>query len=394
MRKAYIIIFLMLLVTSINCNTVQAQDNQVPIKVRNSPNEIITLSKEMTFAQAIDVLNTYAQKFANKFIVNNTKVKGTVGVSLPAMNWRDALKYLAQIKNIDLVEHDKYFELDPPQVKKESPEKKAKQNEGVTTQTREVRISATFFEGDKKVLRELGIDWSTFKDGIVQVTNIGAQNVTQNVFSAQTLKNFEIGHTGIKVNALFKTFEANNLGQILARPTIKVMQGKEGHIQVGQDFSINQRDFSGNVVSKFFSTGTILTVTPYIITQHDTTFIYMKVHAERSTAQPDPVSTIVNKQTADSDIMLLSGESTVIAGLYNTETDKIRKGIPFLKDLPPWFFGLRYLFGYTSKQYIEKELVVIIKATIDPGLKQRFAQQKLTTEELLKQARKNMKKDQ
>ncbi|HKJ33911.1 MAG TPA: type II and III secretion system protein [Balneolales bacterium] len=392
MRKTCSIILLILLLTGLKTISVQAQDNQVPIKVRNSPNQIITLSKEMTFAQAIDVLNTYAQKFSNKFILNNTKVKGPVGVSLPPMNWRNALKYLAKIKNLDLVEHSKYFELMPHQVQNTQAQTSTQKADklGVTTKTREVRISATFFEGDKKKLRELGIDWSTFKDGIVQINNIGAQNVSQNVFSAQTLKNIEIGHTGIKVNALFKTFEANNLGQILARPTIKVMNDKQGHIQVGQDFSINQRDFSGNVVSKFFSTGTILTVTPHIITQHDTTFIYMKVHAERSTAQPDPVSTIVNKQTSDSYVMLLSGESTVIAGLYSTETDKVRKGIPILKDLPPWFFGLRYLFGYTSKQYTEKELIIILKATISPDLKQRMAQEKKSTQELLNDTRKKM----
>jgi len=393
MRRLFTITLLVFAIYGISFKSVNAQDNQVPVKVRNSPNEVITLSKEMTVSQAIDVLNTYAQKFAGMFIVNNTNLKGSVGVSLPPMNWRTALKYLAKIKNVSLIEHDKYYELTPQQktTSKSAQPQKGKQNsDEVTTKTREVRISATFFEGDKKVLREIGIDWSTFKDGIVQISNIGAQNVSQDIFSVSTLKDIEIGNTGIKVNALFKTFEANNLGQILARPNIKVMNNKEGHIQVGQDFSINQRDFSGNVVTKFFSTGTILTVTPHIITQHDTTFIYMKVHAERSTAQPDPVSTIVNKQSADSDVMLLSGESTVIAGLYSTETDKVRKGIPILKDLPPWFFGLRYLFGYTSKQYSQKELVIILKATIDPGLKTRMTQEKKTSRELLKSEREKM----
>ncbi len=289
------------------------------------------------------------------------------------MYWYDALKYITETKGIVIEPHDKYYELkDAPSENNNQVQPTAANGQKgpkIDTKTREVRISATFFDGSRTAFQELGIDWSTFKDGIVQIGGTGATSVANDYFSVQTLKPIEIGH-GISVQGLFKAFESKNLGQILARPTIKVMDGMEGHIQVGQDFSINQRDFAGNVVTKFFSVGTILTVTPHIITENDTTFIYMKLHVERSTAQPDPVSTIVNKQSADSDIMLLSGESTVIAGLYQTEVNKIRKGIPILKDLPPWFFGLRYLFGYNSKEYKEQELVILIKASIDPGLKQ------------------------
>jgi len=42
-----------------------------------------------------------------------------------------------------------------------------------------------------------------------------------------------------------------------------------------------------------------------------------------------------------------------------------------LKDLPWWIFGLRYLFGYDSKQVIKRELVVLIKAEILPSLEER-----------------------
>ncbi|MDZ7680204.1 MAG: hypothetical protein U5J63_00495 [Fodinibius sp.] len=132
--------------------------------------------------------------------------------------------------------------------------------------------------------------------------------------------------TGIDVQALFSAFEANNLGEILASPTIKVMDGQEGRIQVGQDFSIKQRDIAGNVVEKFFNVGTILTVTPQVITQRDTTFIHLDINAERSSAQPDPVSTVINKQQAQTQAILLDGEATVIAGLYNKEKTEVRTG--------------------------------------------------------------------
>ena len=46
----------------------------------------------------------------------------------------------------------------------------------------------------------------------------------------------------------------------------------------------------------------------------------------------------------------------------------MRKGIPILKDLPPWFFGLCYLFGYNRTETAQKELIIIIKASILPDV--------------------------
>lgn len=103
-----------------------------------------------------------------------------------------------------------------------------------------------------------------------------------------------------------------------------------------------------------------------------TPFIYMTVDAERSTASPGAVSTIVNKQEATTEVLLLSGESTVIAGLYETEENEVRRGIPFLKDLPGWFFGLRYLFGYNSTEHSVQELVIVLQASLVPTLQERL----------------------
>lgn len=68
----------------------------------------------------------------------------------------------------------------------------------------------------------------------MSVSSSNANQVSQSVFNA--LVNLgEIG-PGISVQALFSTFESNNLGSIIATPSIKVVDGEEGKIQDGQDF--------------------------------------------------------------------------------------------------------------------------------------------------------------
>ncbi len=361
----------------------QDSEQTKPFRQYTNPDAVITLSKDMTFAQAVDVLNTFAQRFENRFIYDHSGAKGSIGVSLPPMDWHDALNYLVRLKGLSLEEHKSYYEITQPQQAQVAQQTTGKDDgPNVNLKTREVRISATFFEGNRETLREIGVDWSTLSNGKVDVNFSGAKQVTQDMFSSEVKLN-KVGGSQISVNTLLNTFEANNLGEILAQPNIKVMNGMEGRIQVGQDFSIKQKDFAGNVTDKFFSVGTILKVVPHIIQEHDSTFIYMEINAERSTAQPDPVSTIVNKQQATSDIMLVNGESTVIAGLYNRETNSVRKGIPFLKDLPPWFFGLRYLFGYESHDVKIRELVIIIKAEIDKSIPERMREETKSTHDVL-----------
>lgn len=399
----FITLFLSLgIVTLCFAPAVFAQQDQLPIREYTNPDEMITFDRSTDFVRALDVINKFSQEYRGKVIIDRTGTGGSIGISVPPMHWKDALDLILNVKGLALVEREDFYEIltqqaaKPGQARTTTSAQPAGQQEELvaTTDTREVRINAIFFEGNRRALQEIGVDWSTisedvpdavlgeesptlpsteFGDGpFVQVNQVGAQNVSQEVFNS--IINFgAIGNTGIRVQALFSAFEADNLGEILASPTVKVMDGQEGRIQVGQDFSIKQRDFAGNVTDQFFSVGTILTVTPQIIEQNDTTFIHLTIQAERSSAQPDPVSTIINKQEANTQALLLDGEATVIAGLYRTETAEVRRGIPILKDLPAWFFGLKYLFGYNSNDYQMRELVILIQASIAPSIPQRYA---------------------
>lgn len=401
----------------INGAALSQSPEQIPREYTN-PEEMISFDRNTPFEDAIEVLSNYAQQFDNRFIIDRTNTSGAIGVSLPAMHWKDALNYIMRVQNLVVLESDDILEIvtreEAEELSGDSGEEVSRSGDngleldGITigTGTREVRINATFFEGSKRALREIGVDWSTltsnapenlqdfigddgdeslpgtdFGGQFVSVNSRAAQNVSQNVFNS--IVNFGDVGGGIEVQALFSAFEADNLGEILATPSVKVMDGEEGRIQVGQDFSIKQRDFAGNVTDQFFSTGTILLVRPQIVEVGDTTLIYLDLEAERSSAQPDPVSTVINKQQANTHALLLDGESTVIAGLYRTEKSEVRRGIPILKDLPGWFFGLKYLFGFNSTDVQESELVVLLQAELEETIDDRLQKSYRSKSDLL-----------
>lgn len=398
-----------------------------PLREYTNPDEIVTFNKGTTYQEAIEIIDTFAQEYENKFIVDNSNYSGPIGVNLPAMHWKDALEYIMRFQNLEYTDFGDYYEINERITANQGAANNTQaNNDGGTgaqaelpkadTQTREVRINATFFEGNKRALQEIGIDWSTltsntpealgdfvgtdgnesipsseFNDQFVSVNSYNAASVSQNAFNA--LVNLGEFGPGISVQALFSAFEADNLGKILATPSIKVVDGQEGNIQVGQDFSIKQRDIAGNVTDNFQSTGTILTVTPEIIDHGDTSFIYMDLQVERSTVQPDVVSTIINKQEATTSAILLDGEATHVAGLYRTEESTVRRGIPILKDLPGWFFGLRYLFGYNSTDQSENELIIILQAELVEPVAERIKRRILTKREVLNNSRDDVRTD-
>ncbi len=371
-----------------------------------NPDEIVTFDKNTSFVDALEVINQFYQEYRNKFIVDLSGVNGVLGVNLPLMHWEDALGFILKINNLTILEYEKYVEIvNIEAIESEEDEALVEQNVGkeiIVLNTREIRINATFFEGNRRALQEIGVDWSTIsgaapqdintavkgdlkpENGVPQTTwdnqfvainSFNASSVSQNVFNALVnLGSYGSGANKVSVQALFGVLEADNLGEVLATPFTKVLDKKEGRVQVGQDFSIKQKDIAGNVTDQFFSTGTILKVTPTVININDTSFIHLKIDVERSSAQPDAVSTVINKQVASTEALLLDGEPTAIAGLYRTEETKVRRGVPFLKDLPPWFFGLRYLFGFNSDDYVENELVIIVQASFVKSLKDRVSE--------------------
>ncbi|MFA3784207.1 type II secretion system protein GspD [Melioribacteraceae bacterium 4301-Me] len=368
-----------------------------------NPAELVTLSENIPFEQAILVISKVSEKTTGKKVLSLVGDDSPIGLEINNMQFMKALTIIVQYKNY-------MYEETPTSiiVKKKESEKNANLGKDVyaPVDEREVKISALMFEANVSAMRERGINWQyllsrsglkigseliTIQDNPNQnqsggtTTGTGTSTTTQNPpqFNISNQTDFTMGKFDGTVTGLFRFFEDENLGEIISMPTVSVRNGIEGMTQVGSDISIKERDFAGNLIDKFYSTGTIINVTPYIYNEQGVNYILLKLHVERSSATPGVLSTEIQKTQANTSVLLLDGEETVIGGLYVNEETVVRRGIPFLKDLPWWFFGLRYIFGYDSKQTTKKEVIILIKANILPTLKERASMEK--KENVLKQ---------
>ncbi|MCZ7555934.1 MAG: type II and III secretion system protein [Bacteroidia bacterium] len=382
MNMRHFLIVLLLLCAA----TYAAAQERLPVREYTPPEELISIDAEATFTQAVEIFNAASKRFRSKPIIYDGDSKDKIGINIVNMHWFDAfelvLKALAHWY-IDSEDFTRVYALSKQAAKSE--EKMVKAAEAL--QTREVQISAVFFEANRSELERLGLDW--FLTNSTPSTSVGILNSVTGTTSFKeaddgggegeteietgNITTLAIGNGTVELLAALKAFQSENLGELISSPNITVRSGEKGRIQVGQDISIKQKDFAGNTTEKFFSTGTIIEVTPTVIVQDSIEFVNLEISAERSTALPDVVSTIINKTLATTSVVLIDGEETVVGGLVSNEAKNIRRGVPFLKDLPWWVFGLRYLFGYEETTIDKKELIIVLKANIVPTLQKRIA---------------------
>lgn len=361
-----------------------------------NPAELVTLSSTLSFNQAINLLSKVSEKTTGRKIVSTVSIDTTIGIEIKNMNYMKALVVLAKMNGL-------VYDEKPDVIVIHSPSVEAQQKPGedyVPITAREVKISAVFFEADVSREKQLGLNWqtlferqglsiggtlnsfssnsssgtSTSGSGTSGSSTSGTSTQFTPDFNINASSNFNIGGYFGKATAIFQFFESENAGNIISAPNVTVLNGTQAKLQDGQDIAYNQRDFSGNIIQKFYSTGSIVTVTPHILNQDGINYILLQIHVERSSFVPDPTNTIINKTAADTRVVMLNGEETVIGGMFFNQTTKVRRGIPFLKDLPWWFFGLRYIFGYNDTIVNKKELVILIKANLIPTIKQRLAE--------------------
>lgn len=353
-----------------------------------NPNEIVSLAEHISFDKAIEVLSKVSQKITGKPIILSGAYSEPIGIEITRMPYMRAL-------NIIVNYHKRIYVEDADGIVVKLETKKDATTLGseiyAPIDSREVKISALFFEANISDMKERGINWdllieqtglsfgtkmTSFTQEQVATEGSATQKEAAHEFTFGNSTSFEFGNFKGDIVGAFKFFETNGLGELIARPNITVRDKTTGRIQIGSDISIKERDFSGNIIDRFYSTGTIVEVKPYVYNEDGFDYVLLQLKAERSSANPGEISTEIRKTVANTEVLMLDGEETIIGGLFTNEEIVTRSGIPFLKDLPWWVLGIRYLTGSDVTQITKREIIILIDIEIIPQLKDRIAQKK------------------
>lgn len=346
------------------------------LKDYNNPDELVTLSQTLPFNEAIALLSKVSESTTGKRIVSTVVSDNPIGIEIESMPYDKALFMIVQYSGFIMEEKEDVIVVRRVQKEEVKPE-----DIYASVDSREVKISAVFFEVDVAKTKEIGMDWKILlsQNGLnigselnTQTLSTTNQQATPSQFNIAGMGDFKLGDFYGQATAMFRFFENEGLGEIISSPNIVVRDKKQGRIQVGSDFSVLTRDFAGNTVEKFYPTGTIIEVVPYVYKENGIDYVLLNIMVERSSFQKTETQSEIKKTTANTQVLVLNGEETILGGLFINEEVVTRNGIPFLKDLPWWVFGIRYLTG--SDQTIErkKELVILLKTELLPTLKERL----------------------
>jgi len=160
------------------------------------------------------------------------------------------------------------------------------------------------------------------------------------------------------LNALISDGKAN----ILAKPNIMTIQGKEAVINIGGEVPVPTVSTTNSTTTTsivYREAGIILRYTPRV---NKDGFITAEVHTEVSSPMyvEDLKAYRFSKRSADTNIRLKDGQTMVIGGLIGSEDSKSISKIPFLGDVPI----LGRFFRNEKQSKSESEVMIFLTAHI------------------------------
>ena len=233
----------------------------------------------------------------------------------------------------------------------------------IDTPANQIVIEALVLELNSDQLDELGIDFSNAGQGYSAVFpppeggSISPFTVVLDRTLLGSASNFRAN-----VEALI----SNKAAEILSKPSVLVLDGRQARIQIGQQIPIvktTDTQISTTKSVDYLPVGIVLNLRPRISAdgsrvtiQVETIISETEERIGAATGGNVESAPIINNRKVQSIVRVANNTPFIIGGLINKKTTENDGGIPILKDLPL----IGRLFAISSEQTVKKEVIVVI----------------------------------
>ncbi|MHC1698464.1 MAG: type IV pilus secretin PilQ [Geobacteraceae bacterium] len=240
---------------------------------------------------------------------------------------------------------------------------------------KQVLIEARIVEATSTFTQDLGIQWGIhYSDQSASllglrsldtgfggaVTNVASSSGFPAASAAGGALGLSFGKLTNDVQVDLRLSAAAEVGQvkIISTPKVVTLNNKAAKISQGQMIPYSTVSAEGTK-TEFVEAALTLEVTPHITADGS---VSMKIKATNNSAGNAPAGTVppINKKEANTELLVQSGETTVIGGIYVDTDADTDSGVPFLMDIPV----LGWLFKSNNKQKTKSELLIFITPRI------------------------------
>ena len=245
----------------------------------------------------------------------------------------------------------------------------------------QVNLEVQIAEVHRSVTEDLGVNWEAFRVrgnggfGVRIGRFIDDSEVPDDLllppsgsFRGQDASSIYFGRRSAnsRIAAMIDALATAGLANVLARPNLTAVSGESASFFSGGERPIpsGYDATSRTIIFEYKKVGVLLDFVPTVV---DTGRIVLTVRPEVSepdASQPLVIGPVllpvINVRRAETTVEVGDGESIVIAGLFSNRSSNTEAGLPGLKDVPL----LGVLFGTTSTQSNELELIVIVTARL------------------------------
>ncbi len=188
---------------------------------------------------------------------------------------------------------------------------------------------------------------------------------------ARARMGLQVGYASDKYLGLVDILESHGYLKVLMNPSLEVVNGKTAKVSSSQKVPLQQEYITSGAVSQWVESRMqyedvvdSLQITPHVFAQNyiglETTIMLGSKLTPEGVKQ---LPIITKKQIDNKENRIRQGESLVIGGMRKSERRDVRRGVPFLKDLP--VIGI--LFSGSDFEERVVETIFILTPTISTG---------------------------
>ena len=226
----------------------------------------------------------------------------------------------------------------------------------------QVLIEARIVEVSKESAFELGLGYKATKSDSTVILNARNIDITapKDNSSIASLA-FKGLFGGIDLNLELAALETEGNAKIVSSPHLMVTENTEAYVKQGSEIPYEETTASGAASITFKEAVLELKVTPQIAPNGNIILsVTIKKDAQSTGTAGKTSQPILDKREIATKLMIKNGNTVVLGGIYEKNTQRSKSKVPLLGDIPL----LGWLFSSVSNKITDKELLIFLTPKI------------------------------